>query len=501
MLDNSGDRAALEARGGPAVGLAAWRPRRRERPGARLSRSHPPGTIEGPCPNSRSSPRSSPAGDQPAAIAALADGVRARRPLPDPARHHRVGQDRDHRLDDRAGPAARRSSSSPTSRWPPSSPSELRELFPKNRVEYFVSYYDYYQPEAYLPTTDTYIEKDSSINDEIDRLRHATTSSPAACGATSSWWPRSRASTAWARPRSTATGSSALRRGRAARPAGPAAPAGRPAVRPQRRQPRPRAPSGSGATPSRSTPPTRSRRVRIELFGDTVERIVPFDVLTGEMGEELEELVVFAATHYVTGDETIQRAIGGDRGRAAGAARRSFEPEGKLLEAQRLRMRTEHDLEMLAEIGVCSGIENYSRHLDGRAPGETPYTLLDFFPKDYLLRDRREPRGRPAAARPVRRRPLPQGGARRARLPPALGHGQPAAALRRVHRAGAPVRLLVGHPGALRARALDPGGRAGHPADRPGRPRGRRSSRPRARSTTCIARIDDDGRPRAAGCW
>jgi excinuclease ABC subunit B len=131
-------------------------------------------------------------------------------------------------------------------------------------------------------------------------------------------------------------------------------------------------------------PAYEEQALRVEFFGDTVERIVPFDVLTGEMGEEMEDVVVFAATHYVAGDDTIQRAIGSIevelRERLG-----YFERHGKLLEAQRLRVRTEHDLEMLAETGVCSGIENYSRHLDGRAPGETPNTLLDFFPKDYLV--------------------------------------------------------------------------------------------------------------------
>jgi len=120
------------------------------------------------------------------------------------------------------------------------------------------------------------------------------------------------------------------------------------------------------------------------MFGDTIERIVTFDVLTGEMGEELEDIAIYAATHYVTGDEIVQRAVGTIEIELRERLQ-EFEKEGKLLEAQRLRVRTEHDLEMLAETGVCSGVENYSRHLDGRAPGETPYTLLDFFPKDYLV--------------------------------------------------------------------------------------------------------------------
>ncbi len=123
--------------------------------------------------------------------------------------------------------------------------------------------------------------------------------------------------------------------------------------------------------------------LRVEMFGDTVERIVPFDVLTGEMGDEMEDVAVYAATHYVTGDDIIQRAVGTIEVELRERLQ-EFEKQGKLLEAQRLRVRTEHDLEMLAETGVCSGVENYSRHLDGRAPGETPFTLLDFFPQDYV---------------------------------------------------------------------------------------------------------------------
>jgi excinuclease ABC subunit B len=124
--------------------------------------------------------------------------------------------------------------------------------------------------------------------------------------------------------------------------------------------------------------------LRLEFFGDTLERIIPFDVLTGEMGAELEEVVVFAATHYVAGDETMKRAIASIEDELRDRLN-VLEREGKLLEAQRLRVRTQHDLEMLAETGVCSGIENYSRHLDGRQPGQAPFTLLDFFPSDYLV--------------------------------------------------------------------------------------------------------------------
>ncbi|HUC05788.1 MAG TPA: excinuclease ABC subunit UvrB [Acidimicrobiales bacterium] len=260
--------------------------------------------------------------------------------------------------------------------------SELRELFPKNRVEFFVSYYDYYQPEAYLPTTDTYIEKDSSINDEIDRLRHATTSSllmrrdvivvaSVSCiyglGSPEEYRDRILALEVGAQHDQR----DILRK----------------LVDLQY--------SRNDVTLVRGTfrargdtvevhPAYEEEALRIEMFGDTIDRIVPFDVITGEMGEEMEDVAVYAATHYVTGDDIIQRAV-----RTIEDELRErlgeFQKEGKLLEAQRLRVRTEHDLEMLAETGVCSGIENYSRHLDGRRPGEAPYTLLDFFPKDYLV--------------------------------------------------------------------------------------------------------------------
>ncbi len=259
--------------------------------------------------------------------------------------------------------------------------SELKELFPKNRVEFFVSYYDYYQPEAYLPSSDTYIEKDSSINDEIDRLRHSTTSSlllrrdvivvaSVSCiyglGSPEEYSNR----IVVLRPGDAVDQRVLLRRlvdlhyerndTVLAR--------GRFRVR--------------GDT-IELHPAYEETAVRIEMFGDEIERIRCFDALTGDTGDELEELIVFAATHYVAGDETMRRAIG-----AIEVELRErlevLQREQKLLEAQRLRMRTEHDLEMLAEVGVVNGIENYSRHLDGRAAGEPPHTLLDFFPKDFL---------------------------------------------------------------------------------------------------------------------
>ncbi len=260
--------------------------------------------------------------------------------------------------------------------------SELRELFPRNRVEYFVSYYDYYQPEAYLPTTDTYIEKDSSINDEIDRLRHAATSSllmrrdVIVVASVSCIYGLGSPDEYRGRILGVRVGEQVDQRALL-----------RNLVDLQYSRNDMNLVRGTFRARGDTIevhPAYEETALRIELFGDTVERIVPFDVLTGEMGEEQEDVVVFAATHYVAGDETVQRAIGSievELREQLGL----FQREGKLLEAQRLRARTEHDLEMLAETGVCSGIENYSRHLDGRLPGETPFTLLDFFPKDFLV--------------------------------------------------------------------------------------------------------------------
>src|SRR5580700_1281569 len=256
--------------------------------------------------------------------------------------------------------------------------SELRDLFPKNRVEYFVSYYDYYQPEAYLPTSDTYIEKDSSINDEIDRLRHSTTSSlllrrdvivvaSVSCiyglGSPDEYRQRIMA----VRPGDTVNQRDLLRK------------------LVDLHYDRNDAVLTRGHFRVRGDtvelhPVYEQQAVRIELFGDQVERIRRFDALTGDTGDDIDELVVFSATHYGAGDETMRRAIESIH-TELGQRLTELQAAGKLLEAQRLRMRTEHDLEMLAEVGVCNGIENYSRHLDGRRAGEAPHTLLDFFPK------------------------------------------------------------------------------------------------------------------------
>src|SRR5215469_224650 len=234
--------------------------------------------------------------------------------------------------------------------------SELRDLFPKNRVEFFVSYYDYYQPEAYLPSTDTYIEKDSSINDEIDRLRHATTSSllmrrdVIVVASVSCIYGLGSPDEYADRILGLAVGEQVDQREVLRRLV-------------DLQYARNDVNLVRGTFRARGDtieihPAYEEEALRVEMFGDTIDRIVPFD-------------------------EIIQRAVGTIEVELRERLQ-EFEKEDKLLEAQRLRVRTEHDLEMLAETGICSGIENYSRHLDGRKPGETPYTLLDFFPKDWL---------------------------------------------------------------------------------------------------------------------
>jgi excinuclease ABC subunit B len=260
--------------------------------------------------------------------------------------------------------------------------SEFRDFFPSNRVEYFVSYYDYYQPEAYLPTTDTYIEKDSSINDEIDRLRHSATSAL-----------MSRRDVIIVASVSAIYGLGApaeyerqcliLDRGeerdqRAVLARLVELQYERNDVAFARNKFRVR-----GDT-IEVFPSYEERAVRIQLFGDEVERIVSVDPMTGEVVEELDRLVLFPASHYVTSESRMRAAIEGIEVELAERLA-WLEEHGKLLEAQRLRMRTTYDLEMLREVGVCSGIENYSRHLDGRSAGEAPYTLLDYFPDDFLI--------------------------------------------------------------------------------------------------------------------
>ena len=259
---------------------------------------------------------------------------------------------------------------------------EMKEFFPHNRVEFFVSYYDYYQPEAYIPTSDTYIEKDSSINDEIDRLRHSATA-------------------ALLTRRDTivvASVSCIYGMGDPAEYKGQLLDLHVGVDYDQRsilrrlvdlQFDRNDMTLGRGNFRVRGDtvevhPAYEESVVRIEMFGDTIERITMIDPLTGEALSDVSSVVIFPATHYVAGDDRLRRAIQGIE-KELQEQLALFESQGKLLEAQRLRMRTQYDLEMIQEMGYCNGIENYSMHIDGRQPGEPPFTLLDYFPKDFLL--------------------------------------------------------------------------------------------------------------------
>ena len=260
--------------------------------------------------------------------------------------------------------------------------NELRQLFPENAVEYFVSYYDYYQPEAYVPQTDTYIEKDSSINEEVERLRHSATNSlltrrdtivvsTVSCiyglGTPQEYVDRMlRLKVGEEHDRD-----SVLRR----------------LVEIQYTR--------NDMSFTRGTfrvrgdtleifPVYEELAVRVEFFGDEIERLMTLHPITGEVISEDTELHVFPATHYVAGPERMEKAITGIELELADQLA-TFEKQGKLLEAQRLRMRTTYDVEMMRQVGSCSGIENYSMHMDGRKPGSAPNTLLDYFPEDFVL--------------------------------------------------------------------------------------------------------------------
>jgi excinuclease ABC subunit B len=260
--------------------------------------------------------------------------------------------------------------------------NEFKELLPNNAVEYFVSYYDYYQPEAYVPQTDTFIEKDSSVNDEVERLRHSATNSlltrrdvivvaTVSCiyglGTPQEYIDRMiRLKVGDEIERNQllrkfvdvqyARNDMAFERGTFR-------------VR--------------GDT-IEIIPMYEELAIRIEMFGDEIEKIMTLHPLTGEIIRDETEIYIFPATHYAAGPETMKRAMGEIEDELQ-IQLNLFEKQGKLLEAQRLRMRTTFDLEMMQQLGFCSGIENYSRHLDGRDPGSAPNCLLDYFPEDFLV--------------------------------------------------------------------------------------------------------------------
>ncbi len=260
--------------------------------------------------------------------------------------------------------------------------AEFRQLLPNNAVEYFVSYYDYYQPEAYVPQTDTFIEKDSSINDEVERLRHSATNSlltrrdTVVVSSVSCIYGLGT-------PEEYVARMIELSRGMCIE-----------------RDDLLRAFIGMQYTRNdigftRGTfrvrgdtieiiPVYEELAIRIEMFGDEIDSLAVLHPMTGNVIEEVDHVYLFPASHYVAGEERMKRAIASIE-KELEERLECFESQGKLLEAQRLRMRTTYDLEMLKEIGTCAGVENYSRHIDGRGPGTPPNTLLDYFPDDFVL--------------------------------------------------------------------------------------------------------------------
>jgi excinuclease ABC subunit B len=260
--------------------------------------------------------------------------------------------------------------------------TEFRELLPKNAVEYFVSYYDYYQPEAYVPQTDTFIEKDSSINSEVERLRHSTTNSLL-----------SRRDVVVVSTVSCIYGLGAAEEYLGAMTA---LQVGEHISRDKlvrrflnMQYERNDVDFSRGKFRVRGDtieiiPVYEEHAIRIEMFGDEIEALYTLHPLTGDVIKKMDAVAVFPATHYAASTEALHRAMGTIRTELADRLA-EFERQGKLLEAQRLRMRTTFDLEMMEQIGFCNGIENYSRHIDGRQPGQAPNTLLDYFPEDFLV--------------------------------------------------------------------------------------------------------------------
>lgn len=260
--------------------------------------------------------------------------------------------------------------------------NEFREFFPENRVEFFVSYYDYYQPEAYIPSTDTYIEKDLAINDEIDKLRHSATCSLAertdtvvvasvSCiyglGAPEEYYKLALS----LRPGDEITRDELMRRLVAIQYARKDVDFSRSSFRVRG--------DVVDIFPSSNT----EIIIRVEFFGDEIERVCEAEFVSGKVISELKHAVIFPASHYAVECAKLEKAIAFIEKDKEDEVR-AFNEQGKLIEAQRLNQRTDYDVEMMREIGFCKGIENYSRYFDGRSPGEPPFTLLDYFPKDFI---------------------------------------------------------------------------------------------------------------------
>ena len=327
--------------------------------------------------------------------------------------------------------------------------NEFRELLPNNAVEYFVSYYDYYQPEAYIPQTDTYIEKDTAINDEVERLRYSATNSlltrrdTIVVATVSAIYGLGTPQEYVDRMVRLRVGDSIDRQTLL-----------RHLVDVQYTRNDLAFTRGTFRVRGDTVeviPVYELHAVRIEFFGDEIERLSTLHPLTGEVITEDDEMYIFPASHYAAGPESMERAIGEIEVDLADRLA-ELEQQNKLLEAQRLRMRTTYDIEMMRQVGSCSGIENYSRHLDGRAAGTPPNCLLDYFPEDFLLVIDESHVTVPADRRDVRGGHVPQEDSCRPRVPAPQRDGQPTAHLRRVRRAGRTDGLSVRHPGHVRAR-------------------------------------------------
>ena len=325
--------------------------------------------------------------------------------------------------------------------------AEMKGFFPENAVEYFVSYYDYYQPEAYVPRTDTFIEKDSSINEQIDRMRHSATRAlmerddviivaSVSCIYGIGPLENYQAMTFRLHKGQKIDRSSLLRR----------------FVEQQYKRNDNAFQRGTfrvrGDTIDLFPAHYEDKAWRFEMFGDEIDSITEFDPLTGDKTISLNDIIVYANSHYVTPKPTMQKAI--DQIKADLKQRlEEFNRAGRLLEAQRLEQRTLFDIEMLETTGSCAGIENYSRYLTGRKPGRAAAHPVRILSQELAADLRREPRHGAADRRHVPRRLQPQECARRVRLPPALGDRQPAAEVRGVGRPAAADHLCQRHPGRL----------------------------------------------------
>ena len=260
--------------------------------------------------------------------------------------------------------------------------NEFREFFPNNRVEFFVSYYDYYQPEAYIPSSDTYIEKDMAINDEIDKLRHSTTcsllerSDVIVVASVSCIYGLGNPDTYYnlglsLRPNQEVDMRKVIQKLISMRYERNDVDFTRSTFRLK------------GDTLDIFPSYSSEIAVRLEFFGDTIEKIYEFDPITGKKINELEHFLLFPATHFGVSNENLAKALKEIK-EDAEIAEKQFTEQGKLIEAQRIKERVAHDVEMIQEMGYCNGIENYSRYFDGRKPGEAPYVLLDYFPKNFV---------------------------------------------------------------------------------------------------------------------